>query len=117
MLCGVLHDQEGIMRVSYVVVPASADWNTLEQIVAAVKRLPQLQQIGFAGKFDAELPSHRTGATVAADEILCAQRDVTFGRLHARRDGAGVLRERKELAAVAYVQRGHGFGARLKQRL
>ena len=30
------------MCVGYVVVPASADWNTLEQIVATVKRLPHL---------------------------------------------------------------------------
>ena len=44
----VLHDQERVVRVGDVVVPALADRNALEQIVAAVQSLPQLQQIGFA---------------------------------------------------------------------
>ena len=61
------------MRVGDVVVPPLADRNALEQIVAAIQRLAQLQQIGFALQLDAELPAHRAGAAVAADEIERAQ--------------------------------------------
>ncbi len=61
------------MRVGNVVVPPLADRNALEQIVAAVQRLPQLQQIGVALQLDAELTAHVAGAAVAADEILRAQ--------------------------------------------
>ena len=44
----ILHDQEASMRVGDVIVPPLADRDALEQIVAAIQRLPQLQQIGVA---------------------------------------------------------------------
>ena len=46
------------MRVGDVIVPPFADRDALEQIVAAIQRLPQLQQIGFALQLDAELTAH-----------------------------------------------------------
>ena len=56
------------MRIGDVIVPALADRDALEQVVAAIERLPQLQQIGFALQLDAELAAHIARAAVAADE-------------------------------------------------
>ena len=42
---GVLHDQEGRVVVGDVVVAALADRDALEQVVAVIQRLAQLQQI------------------------------------------------------------------------
>ena len=87
MTCGILHDQESRVGVGHVIVPPFADRDALEQIVAAIERLPQLQDVGLALQLDAELPCARAlDAAVAADEILRASvpmsccRRLTFAR-------------------------------------
>ena len=68
----VLHDQLRRLRVGDVIVPPLADRDALVQVVAAIERLAQLQQVAFAGKLDAELLAHDAGAAVAADQIFRA---------------------------------------------
>ena len=97
---------------------ALADRDAVKQIVAAIQRLAQLQQIGFALQFDAELTAHRAVAAVAADQII----GLEFGHrtvliLDPRTDGMGVLFERHEFAAIPDVHTGYGFGDFLQQRL
>ena len=61
------------MRIGDMIVPAFADRDAFEQVVATIERLPQLQKIGFALQFDAELTAHVTRAPVAAHKVLRAQ--------------------------------------------
>ena len=48
MLGRILHDQERRLAVGDVIVPALADRDALEQIVAAIQRLAELQHVGLA---------------------------------------------------------------------
>ena len=70
----VLHDEEGRALVGDVVVAAFAraavDRNSIEQLVAAVERLAQAQDVGFAAQRDAELLAHRAAAAVAAHQVF-----------------------------------------------
>ena len=58
------------MGVGHVIVPALADRDALVEVVAAVERLAQLQQVAFAAELDAELLAHGAAAAVAADQIV-----------------------------------------------
>ncbi len=70
----VLHDEEGGLVVRHVVVATmprpAVDRNAVEQLVAAIQRLPEFQQIAVAAQLDAELLAHQAAAAVTADEIL-----------------------------------------------
>ncbi len=122
MLGGVLHDQEGRLVVGDVIVPAFADRDPLIQVFAVIERLAQLQQVAFARQLDPELAPHGAAAAVAADHIL--RRDVGDRAvlvLHPGGDGAFVLREGNQLAAIAHGHARqafrHGFQQRLKRIL
>ncbi len=79
-----------------------ADRELVEQLVAAIERLAQLEQVAFATQFDPELLAHRARAAVAADQIVGAQRFSLSARsLHLHRDASLVLIERQELVSVA----------------
>ena len=66
----ILHDQLGRVIVGDVIVPTLADRDAIEQALAVMQRLPQLQHTVFvAGELDAELLAHHAGAAVAADQI------------------------------------------------
>jgi len=58
------------LRVGDVIVAALADGNTLEQVVASIERLTELEDVAFARELDAELPADGAGAAVAADQVL-----------------------------------------------
>ena len=70
----VLHDELRRLVVGDVVVPALADGDALEQVVAAVQRLAELQDVAFAGQLDAELLADGAGAAVAADQVFRGDR-------------------------------------------
>ena len=101
----ILHDQLRRLGVGHVVVPALADRDALEQIVAVIERLPQLQQVGVALQADAELPAHDARAAVAADQVLRLDLRGLAAALDRRGDRVAVLRERQKLAAVAHRDR------------
>ena len=106
------------MRIGNVIVPAFADRDALEQVVAAIQRLPQLQQICFALQLDAELAPHIARSAVAADEILRLQlHGRAVATLHARAHGPCVLLEIEKFASVAHIHAGQGLGDRLQQWL
>ncbi len=46
------------MRVGDVIVPPLADRDALVKIVATIKRLPQLHDVGVALQIDTELAAH-----------------------------------------------------------
>src|SRR5207249_11808546 len=65
---------------------ALADGDALEQLVAAIQRLTQLEYVVLAAQLDAELLAHRAPAAVAAHHIRRADRaDRAVRVLHARR--------------------------------
>ena len=67
----ILHDQLRRVVVGDVIVAALAHRDVVEQAVAGVQRLPQLQHAIFiAGELDAELVAHGARAAVAADEVV-----------------------------------------------
>ena len=93
----ILHDQERRLVIGDVIVPPPAgpiaDRQAVEQLVATEQRLPQAQQIAFAGKRDAEFLAHQARAAVAADEIGGADfLRFAAGRLHTRGDASVILR-------------------------
>src|SRR6266481_8863467 len=69
----ILHDQERRRIVGDVVMPPFAgtvpDRDPVIEIVAAVQRLAQLQEIALAAQADAELVPYSARAAVAAHEI------------------------------------------------
>src|SRR5207249_3111061 len=97
---------------------ALADGDALEQLVAAIQRLTQLEYVVLAAQLDAELLAHHAPAAVAAHHIRRADRAARAVRvLHARGDPGFVLGKRLEPAAVAYRHRRQPLGDRLQQRL
>src|SRR6185369_17951475 len=109
MLCRVLHDQERIVRISNVIVPAFSDRNTLKQVIAAVERLPQLQQVGVTAELDAELAPHSAAAAIATDEIMPGELRYRTAGLHFRTHTGGILRKGDKLAAILHVDRRQSF--------
>ena len=71
--CRVLHDQKSRAIIGHVIVAAASrsvtDGDIVEELVAAEKRLAQLQQISLAPQFDVELLAHRARTAIAADQI------------------------------------------------
>src|SRR5262249_46094815 len=117
MTGGILHDQECRMGIGNVIMPPFADRDAVEQIVATIKPLPQLQQIGLTLKIDAELATHIARTTVAADEILSAQFQCCFAAFDLRAHAPTVLFERNKFTAVADIDARQALCDRLKQRL
>jgi len=76
--------------------------DALKELVAAIERLAQLQDVALAAQRDAKLLAHEARAAVAADEIERADLRGRAGAApHVRRDGCRVLFEVEKLAAVA----------------
>src|SRR6266850_718880 len=118
----VLHDEKAVVAVGNVIVAppawALADGDALEQLIAAIQRLAQLEQVVLAAQLDAELLAHGARAAVAAHHIRRADRAARAVRvLHARGDPGLVLGKRLEPATVAYLHRGQPLGDRFQQRL
>src|SRR4051794_39354166 len=102
-----------MVRIGDVIVPPLADRDALEQIVATIERLAELQQVGFALQLDTKLAPHRAGAAVAAGEIVAFDLLDAGFRFNLSPYTAGVLVERDELAGIAHRHAWHGFGDRL----
>ena len=98
-------------------MPPLADRNAVEQVVAFVKRLTELLQVGVALQLDTELAANEAGAAIAADQIVRADFVDGTAALDARAHAAGVLLGAHELAAVTHVDRRHAVSHRLEQRL
>ena len=59
------------MRVGDVIVRGPvADRDALVQLVAAIERLAELQQVAVALQLDVELLAHPAAAAVAADQVV-----------------------------------------------
>ena len=115
---GILHDQLGRAVVGHVIVAALADGDALKELVAAIERLAQLQDVALTAQRDAKLLAHDARAAVAADEIARADLRRRAGAApHVRRDGCRVLFEVEKLAAVANGYRGQSLRDRFEQRL
>src|SRR3954465_2385126 len=96
--CRVLHDQKRRPLVRHMIVAAMArpvsNGDFAEKLVAAEKRLAQLEQISLAPQFDVEQLADRTRPAVAADQIGRADGlNRTVKVLHSRGDSAFVLLE------------------------
>ena len=99
------------LLISDVIVAALAwtiaDWNPVEQLVAAVERLAKLHEVALPAQRDAKLPAHPAGSAIAANEIGGSgpfwfdHRIIGLGA-HALR----VLLEREEFAPKADVHAG-----------
>src|SRR5256885_4029389 len=118
----ILHDEKAVVAVGNVIVapPAGplADGEALEQVVAAIQRLAQLQYVVLPAQLDAELLAYGAPAAVAAHHIRRADRAARAVRvLDAHGDDGIVLGKRLEPATVAYLYRGQPLGDRLQQRL
>ena len=100
----ILHDQLGRVIVGDMIVPTLTDRDAIEEALAVMQRLPQLQHTVFiAGQLYSELLAHHAGAAIAADQIGRADRRSHAGKiLYRRGHGTRVLRERQQFVAVAY---------------
>src|SRR5712692_1255218 len=92
----VLHYEKSVVAVGDVIVAplagAVADGDALEQLVAAIQRLAQLEYVVFAAQLDAELLAHGAPAAVAAHHVRRADRAArAICVLHARGDSGLVL--------------------------
>ncbi len=119
MLGGVLHDHLRRVVVGDVIVPSLADRDAVEQLLAVMQRLAQLQHPVFvAGKLDAELLAHHAGAAVAADEIGRGDlRGLAGEVLHRRRDAVRILAERQQFMAEAHRNARQRLRHRFQERL
>src|SRR2546422_5462264 len=118
----LMHDQQRRRIVGDMVMPpfpgTVADRDALVEIVAAVQRLAQLQEVALAAQTDAELVPYSARAAVAANEIGGAQaRDRTGAVADPRRHAGRVLLERQEFAAVAHRHAWQGLRHGLEQGL
>ena len=119
VLGGILHDHLRRAVVGDVIVPALADRDAVEQLLAIVQRLAKLQHAVFvAGKLDAEPLAHHARPAVAADEIGRGDlRDLAVQILHGRRHAVGILAERQQLMAVAHRDARQRLRHRFQERL
>jgi hypothetical protein len=113
----VLQDELRRVGVGDVIVPSLADRNAVEQLVAAVQRLAELQDVALALQRDAELLANLAGAAVAAGEILRSDDGGLAAVVELCRYAVRILRERDELAAIAHRHVGIGVRHRLEQGL
>ena len=118
-LVEILHDHLRRVVVGDVVVPTLADRDAIEQVLAIVQRLAQLQHPVFvAGELDAKRFPHHTRTAVAADEIGRSDfRGFAGEVLHRRRHAVGVLAERDEFMAVAHGDARQRLRHRFQERL